>query len=185
MKLNKDNDTLAQDKILVLYLLNKIKKPISINELLKITTSIKQINYFYLKQFLLDLEKLEYIISYTKNDLIVYEITENGIYNLELLEDLLPGIVKLKADTKAKEIFDKTEKELSISAEYFPEGENKYIVKCKITENYSSLLELSIFAGSSTQAKKIAENWKNDYLNIYPQIIELLTKENNSKKDSI
>jgi len=178
MKLNADNETLAQEKILILYLINKINKPITVNELLKITDNIKEINYFYLQQFLLDLENLKYIVSYQKNELLVYEITKEGIYNLELLKDLLPGIIKLKIDTLAKELFDKLEDEVAVLAEYFPEGENKFIVKCKLIENHSTLLELSIFAGSINQAKTISQNWKNNCIEIYPKIIDLLTTNN-------
>lgn len=180
MKLNADNQTLAQEKILILYLINKINKPVTVNELLKITDNIKEINYFYLQQFLLDLETLNYIVSYQKDDLFVYEITKEGVYNLELLQDLLPGIIKLKIDTLSKELIDKVDDEISVSSEYFPEGKNKFIVKCKLTEKHSTLLELSVFAGSINQAKIISENWKNNCINIYPKIIELLTNENHN-----
>ena len=47
MKLNTDDQTLAESKILLLYILSKVGKPISHNELLELVTSIVDMNYFY------------------------------------------------------------------------------------------------------------------------------------------
>ena len=42
--------------------------------------------------------------------------------------DILPGIIKLKADTNLKKELEHTEEEYSIVAEYTPRSENNYIV---------------------------------------------------------
>lgn len=57
MKLSADNDTLAENKVLILYLLSVIEKPINNDALYRLTLSIQDINYFYFEQFLLDLEE--------------------------------------------------------------------------------------------------------------------------------
>ena len=64
MKLNSDEQTLAESKILLLYILSKVNKPISHNELLELVTSIVDMNYFYFEQFLLDLLEDNYIFTY-------------------------------------------------------------------------------------------------------------------------
>ena len=55
MKLTSDNETLAQNKVLILYILNTVNKPVNNDELLKLVLSITDMNYFYFQQFLLDL----------------------------------------------------------------------------------------------------------------------------------
>ena len=41
MKLTSDNETLAENKVLILYILNKIDKPVSNDELLQLVLSIE------------------------------------------------------------------------------------------------------------------------------------------------
>jgi len=177
MKLNQDNQTLAEGKILILYTLNQLNKPITNLELLKLILNIKEINYFYLQQFLLDLVNLNYIATYEDDNHWLYEITNEGKNILELTQDLLPGITKQKVDTSVNAILDNIQDKVSVSAEYSVESKNSFNVKCKIIESRSNLIEVSVLAGSKEQAKLIAENWKKNSLIIYPKIIDLLTQE--------
>ena len=91
--------------------------------------------------------------------------------------DILPGIIKLKADTNLKKELESTEEEYSVVAEYTPRSENNYIVFCKIIENSETVFEVKTFAGSSEQAQKIVNNWNNNATKIYPQILALLDSE--------
>ena len=52
-----DNNTtaLAENKVLILYILNQIQDGIIEDGLFKIITSINNVNYFYFKQVLTDL----------------------------------------------------------------------------------------------------------------------------------
>ena len=61
MELNSNAQTLAENKVLILYILNKIGKPISHNELLDLVISTSDMNYFYFEQFLLDLLENDYV----------------------------------------------------------------------------------------------------------------------------
>ena len=89
MKLNEDSETLAENKVLILYILNKLNKPIDNDSLLKLILPIQDMNYFYFQQFLLDLLENKYIIGYTKDDKTMYKITDLGIKTLSLTADCL------------------------------------------------------------------------------------------------
>ena len=67
MKLTSDNETLAENKVLILYILNKIDKPVNNDELLQLVLSAQDMNYFYFQQFLLDLLENKYIETYKEN----------------------------------------------------------------------------------------------------------------------
>ena len=68
MKLTSDNETLAENKVLILYILNKIDKPVNNDELLQLVLSAQDMNYFYFQQFLLDLLENKYIEVYDKDN---------------------------------------------------------------------------------------------------------------------
>lgn len=179
MKLNSDNQALAESKILLLYILDKVGKAISHNELLELVSTVSDMNYFYFQQFLLDLLEDNYITKYEKDETFLYELTENGKNALDLTIDIIPGISKLKVDSKFKESLDYVKDKFSISAEYFPITDKEFSVRCKIIENNNVLFDLQTHAGSKEQAKKIVENWNQKSTEIYPQILELLSKNYN------
>ena len=176
MKLTQDSETLAEKKALILYILDKVAKPISNDALLKLVISIDNMNYFYFQQFLLDLLENKYIINYTKGEESLYDLTKEGKQALSLVKDIIPGITKFRVDNSFKETLGNIQNEMSIESDFIPHSENDYSVKCKIIENNQILFELQVFAGSREQAKAISDNWNNNAEKIYPKILEILTK---------
>ena len=79
MKLTSDNETLAEGKVIILYILNKLPNPVSNESLYKLVLSINDMNYFYFQQFLLDLINNKHI--YRK------EIVHNYIYSINPIND--------------------------------------------------------------------------------------------------
>ncbi len=175
LKLTQNNETLAENKVLILYILNKIAKPITNNALYELVLAVQDMNYFYFQQFLLDLQETKYVICYTLDDETVYEITDVGKKALVLVEDLIPGIIKLKMEGNLKGNLNSIEERDSISAEYIPLSENEYKIKCKIVENNKNLFEVQLYAGSREQAKFIADNWQENAVSLYPQILKILS----------
>ena len=177
MKLASDDETLAENKVFILYVLNKANKPLTNDVLYRKVLAAVNMNYFYFQQFMLDLIEVGYIFSFQKEDQTLYQVTESGKRTLDLTLDLLPGIIKLKADTNLKPIIDSSEEEQSIVAEYTPLSENHYIITCKVVENNETVFEVKTFAGSREQAKDIVDNWQNNADTIYPKILDILTQK--------
>lgn len=177
LKLTSDSETLAENKVIILYILNKIGKSITNNALYELVLSVIDMNYFYFQQFILDLLETNYILKYDLDGSVVYEITDAGRSALDLVEDIIPGIIKLKMDGNLKNNLDTIEEENSIVSEYIPISENEYNVKCKIVENNKIIFELQTYAGSREQAKSISDNWEKNAENIYPKILKILNEQ--------
>ncbi len=174
-----DNTTaLAENKVLILYLLNQLNSGIIEDGLYKIIASINDVNYFYFKEVLTDLLDSKLVGIFTKDEEeSVLKITTEGKNALSLTQDILPGLLKLKADNVFKEELSSIAEETSIVAEFIPKNENDYTIKCKIIENNETIFEVKTFAGSRERAKKIVDNWNNNASKIYPQILDILLKE--------
>ena len=173
-----NNNSLAENKFLILYTLNTINRELTNNDLFKIISAINDINYFYFSDILIDLVNSKLIATYTKEEnQEIYEITTEGKNSLELTLDILTGIVKLKADHVFQKELNNIAEEKSITAEYIPENEKDYTVKCKIIENNKTVFEVRTFAGSNEQAKRIADNWRENANSIYPKIVKLLNED--------
>ena len=175
MSSNSDNiTTLAENKVLILYILYLLDKDIRQDDLFKIISSINDINYFYFKQIITDLIDSKLVGIYTKEEEQVIEITTEGKNAYLLTKDVLPGILKLKADNVFQREFSSIEDESSIIAEFIPKNENEYTVKCKIVENNETIFEVRTFAGSRDRAKQIVDNWNKNASSIYPKILNML-----------
>ena len=132
-----DNITaLAENKVLILYTLSQIQNGLSNDGLYKIISSINDVNYFYFKEVLTDLLDSKLVGMFTKDeeDESVLKITSEGKNALSLTIDVLPGILKLKADNVFQKEFSSIADETSIIAEFIPRSENDYTIKCKVIE---------------------------------------------------
>ena len=134
LKLTQDSEVLAENKVLILYILNKLGMPITNDSLLRLVLNVIDMNYFYFQQFLLDLLENKYISCFEKEGKNVYQITESGKNALNLTNSILPGIIKLKIDTSFENNLKETEEQESITAEFTPISESEYTVTCKINE---------------------------------------------------
>lgn len=177
MKLSSDSETLAENKVLILYILNKVGKSISNDSLLNLVLAVTDMNYFYFQQFLLDLIENKYIVSYNKDNSTLYEITDFGKETLTLTQDIIPGIIKLRVDSNFKDELSSFENKHSVVAEYIPRSEDNYTVTCKIVDNNDTIFEVKTFAGSREKAKDIVDNWNNNADKMYPAILDILTNK--------
>ena len=180
------NKSLAQDKVLILYVLSNVKTDVTESDIFKIISPVNNINYFYFKQILADLVDSKLVQTYTKDEdadekQVLYKLTFDGQNSLNLTIDVLPGLLKLKIDNVLKNELNNIISEDSIVTEYIPENENSYTVKCKIVENNKTIFEVRTIAGSNEHAKFIADNWKENASVIYPKILELITGKVDNK----
>ena len=102
MSSNSDNTTtLAENKVLILYILNLINGEIRQDNLFEIISSINNINYFYFKQVLTDLIDSNLVGTYTKEEEPLIRITSEGKNAYILTKAVLPDITKLKAKLRS------------------------------------------------------------------------------------
>lgn len=177
-----DNTTaLAENKVLILYILNQVPNGLSDDGLYKIISSINNVNYFYYKEVLSDLSDSKLVGMFTKDEEeeSVLKITSEGKNALSLTIDVLPGILKLKADNVFKKEFSSIAEETSVIAEFIPRSENDYTIKCRVIEKNETIFEVKTFAGSRERAKKIVDNWNKNASKIYPKILDLLLEDEN------
>ena len=105
------NQKLAEDKVLILYLLNKINNEIKNDNLYNIVSLSEDINYFYYQELITDLKNNNLIIFISQDDCNLLKLSSEGKQAYELTKSLLPGLLKLKADTVLKEQIPNIEEE--------------------------------------------------------------------------
>lgn len=174
MKLTSDKEELAENKVLILYILSKLNKPISNAELLDLVQSIIDMNYFYFQQFLADLKENRYLIEFEQEKEKFYAITTSGRETIKLTIDMLPGSIKDKIDDTLNKTLKDIEDEEAIYADFFPSKENEFMICCGVKENNKKVFEVQVYSSSRENSINIMENWKKNAGTLYPKIVGLL-----------
>jgi predicted transcriptional regulator len=168
---------LAENKLLLLYILNKIKFPISKNQLTEIILENNFINYFTLQHYLTELNAAAFVQHSEKEGKHRILITEKGIKVLTLFENRLPEDKLQIINSYLKNKLHKIKNELAVTADYTIESSSSYIVNLKAVEDDSILIDLKLNVPSNKQAIHICNNWKEHSSQIYNDIIKLLYKD--------
>ncbi|MBU5485449.1 DUF4364 family protein [Clostridium sp. MSJ-11] len=166
---------LAENKLLLLYIFDKIKLPITNNQVTQIVLENNFINYFTLQQYLSELISSNFL-NYTKNESKQrLQITEKGKKVLFLFGNRISknklDIVHAYLDKEITNI----KKEVTILSDYTIEDDDKYIVNLKALENDTVLIDVKLSVPSNNEARDICNKWKNNSSELYKTIINLLT----------
>jgi len=164
------------NKLIILYLLSQVKIPLSLSQITQIILERGYTNYFSLQQYLNELQKSTFITTTKQSNTSFFEITDKGTETLNFFSSRIPDFTRKDLDKFIEGNWRQLRSELSIQADYTPTQSNEYIVNCKVTENNSTLIELSISVGSKKQAIEFCNKWKADASTLYSEILQIMSK---------
>ncbi len=165
---------LAENKLLMLYVLKSIKNPISNTQLTEIILENNFINYFTFQQYLSELEESKFVEYHDVNDKKLLILTEKGDNVLSLFQDRISPSKMSTINDYIKEKIESIKKELTIHSDYTLGANDSFIVNLKAVEDDSLLMELKLSVPSKNQATSICAKWKDNPSEIYTNIISLL-----------
>ncbi|MCX8129353.1 MAG: DUF4364 family protein [Clostridia bacterium] len=171
------NRELAENKLILLYILEKINMPVSNLQITKLILENKFMNYFLLQQFLNELSENGFLSTELVEDKTFYAITSSGRQTLEYFTSLIPFGIKGRIDDTITSIRKNIKNETLITADFTPESEKEFVVSCKVNEDNFSLIDLKITVGTRNDARTICDNWKKNSQAIYAEIIDSLIKK--------
>jgi DNA-binding PadR family transcriptional regulator len=170
------SEDLTINKLILLYLLSEVKMPLSLSQITQIILERGYTNYFSFQQYLNELDNSNFITITRENNTSYYEITEKGLEALNFFSSRIPSAIITELKQYIESNWRKLKSELDIHAEYIPVKQTEYMVKCKVNENDSTLIELNICVGSKKQAIELCSNWTENASILYEQILDILTK---------
>lgn len=170
-------EKLAESKLAILYLLDRMGIPMSKGQLSQFALETNYINYFSFQSYLSDLvedKSLKEVEDYGK---LVYVNTSDGKKLLELFIHRIPDDIKEKIDQYVEKTKSKVKREYEAKATYIHIGEDNYLITCGIYEEEKKLLEVKMTVATKEQAAVVMHNWKTKTDTLYFDIItELLEK---------
>lgn len=159
---------LAENKLILLYILNKIKSPLSNSLLTEIVLENNLINYFHLQQYISELIDSGFIIINENKQF--YSISKQGKNVLDFFNNRISDKKKnIINDYFLKNNYIITNQKIS-NAEFYKDENNSYIINCVLDENDKHIIELKLYASSKSEAKQICQKWKLNAEEIYKKI---------------
>lgn len=167
-----NTEELAQNKLLLLYIIKKASYSFSKVELTEFILSKEYMNYFLIQQYLLELLESKFIKMDTSGEEKIL-LLEKGDLALDYFESKIPLTFKEDLDKvyKSEQIIKKRESQ--VVSEYFKKENDQYTVNLKLVENEETLFSLYLNVASPTQAESICNTWKNDPDKIYQGIVNM------------
>ena len=164
---------LAENKLLMLYVLKSIHEPISNTQLTEIILENNFINYFTFQQYLSELEEAKFVEYHKTNDKNLLLLTKQGDNVLSLFKSRLSPAKTAIIVQYIKDKIESIKKELTIHADYTLGDNDSFIVDLKAVENQALLMELKLSVPSKNQAVSICNKWKDNPSEIYNSIINI------------
>ena len=165
---------LAENKLLVLYVIKSLRQAISKTQLTEIILENNFINYFTLQQYISELETAKFVEYIEKNDKKLITITTKGENVLSIFNDRISPIKRDIIDNYISKTIDSIKKELTIHSDYTIEKNNSFIVDLKALEDETLLIDLKISVPTKKQATSLCNRWKENPSDIYTKIVQVL-----------
>lgn len=168
---------LAEYKLILLYLIDNFESPLSNVEIMEIVLENKFMDYFVFQEILSELCSNGLIISDSLNNKTYYSTTLEGKKSLTFFKSAIPSRVLHKIDTLIN--IQKKDKKLDsfIFADFEESSDDGYNIHCRVCHDSKYLIDLKLTSADNNTASSICYNWKKYFQEIYPEIIEILTKK--------
>lgn len=175
----KDSQTV---KILLCYLLYRIKKPVDSEHLYDIAVTSGIINYFLYQ------DAIEYLISNnsisveTSGENKIYTLTEKGISCAQTLREYTPKLYRDTIVRAALKYLAKIKYENEVKIDYI-KLEKGYYVHCRCPDIDNDLLDLKLYAPDLTQAEMLGKNIMLNPAGFYSRILDIALNNSEEKFD--
>ena len=179
---------IASNKLIILYLLIKLKPAVNSTQLTKIILDYHYMDFFSFRQHLNELTVSGFVTSSSPDGehgitkQCVYSVSKDGEELFEELKELMPSVEKNRIDRTIGNVFRQVREEIAVTADYIPEDKHRNTVCLKITEGSTVIMQIELLTGSKKDARMLCNNWKSHTQTLYSQIVDTLIGVNSSEE---
>jgi len=165
-------------KILILFILRRVVKPVPFDALTELTLSDDAISYFDYTECVSELVKTEHIRI--KDD--KYSITEKGARNGEVLEDNLPYPVRIRAETATIAFHSSMNRNAMIKTTHDTNPDGGYTVSLVLSDGIGDIMSMELYTANEQQATSLEKGFRDKAESIYNAVIELILEKKDVKQ---
>ena len=168
----------TENKLLILYLINKMDLPLSRSRISDYFTENQFMDYYTVQETLAELVDSLYLDAAIDDNVTRYTVTGEGLQTLEFFEKHIPIPKRAKINQFIKENRRDIKREFEKTVIFFHNTvHNDFIIKCGVYDEDQMLMELSISVDTREQARMIETNWNKNAKTLYGDIIQTLVRD--------
>ena len=162
-------------KLMILFMLQNAEKPLSNSFILDYILEQENNDYFRLQEAVSDLEEGGLIDKNVIGNRSYYQITESGSETLSYMQPDLPDSVRKNILNHLKMHHQELRHEILTPADLYPTGQGTACtVRCRIIEDGTQLLDISLTMPSKEAALAVCRSWPMKSQTIYEKLMEEL-----------
>ncbi len=161
-------------KFLVLYIMARAAGPLTLTDLLEMTSFDPGVNYFELCEAMSDLVRTEHL---TLDGEDRYSITDKGRENGAVCESSLACSVRYHADRALSKVNAVLRRDAQVRASLIPRAGGSYTLKLVLEDEYDAVMTLELIVAEREQAKQMARRFKADAEALFHQVVGFLLEE--------
>lgn len=161
-------------KLIILYMLNKVKFPLTNAQLSRFFLDNDYTDYFTLQKVLSELTESHLISIETIRSTSYYHITSDGGETLGFFVNRIPGAIMDDMDSFLMKNKYELRNEVGTIADYYKSTNQDYIVHCQVKEGKSTLIELNVSVPTKEDASAMCSKWKDSSQEIYAFVMKSL-----------
>lgn len=167
-------DTTTLYKLIILKMLEQAASPLTGSQISEFILGKEYTNYFTLQQVLSDLQNAGLIDLSSQPGTSLFRITAAGTDTLNYFQGKLSDAILQDIRNFLKEKEVDIRNVLSVSTDYFPGTDSNLLVRCRVQEKNSTLVDLTLSVPSEKEAEAICANWKEKNQEIYAYLMKSL-----------
>lgn len=161
-------------KLIVLYMLEKVDFPLTNGQISEFILDKGYTTYFKLQQALSEMVDSRFLHEEVTHNRTLYHLTDEGRETIQFFSNELSSAIKNDIDIFMKEHKYELKNEVSVRADYFPNANQEFSVRCQVIENNINLIDLTLAVPSEHEAQLIANNWRQRNEDIYALLMKNL-----------
>ncbi len=135
-------------------------------------------DYFSVQQYLAELVDAGWLEKSREQNHTRYTLTDEGEETVNYFLNHISEHAKTEINTYVQENSKRIRAEYAVTANYFPEINDDFLVKCGLNDdNGNVLMEVSVSVVSKQQALAICRNWRKNVSHLYGSILTSLVKD--------
>ena len=158
-------------KLIVLYMLRKLDFPLTNGQISEFVLEKGYTNYFTLQQAISEIVEAGFLREENTHKRTFYHLTEEGAETIQFFKNNISQAIQNDIDTFLVEKRYELRNEVSVKADFYPNKNQEYSVRCQILENGSPMIELTVTVPTEEEASTVANNWNQRNQEIYAQIM--------------
>ena len=156
-------DTLSLYKLIILKMLEQVEYPLTNSQITEFILDKEYTNYFTVQQALSEMDETGLVNVTTKRN-----------NTLEFFGNKISDAILTDIHNYLEEHKIAIREALSTTADYFVGNNGEYVVRCRVREQDSNLIDLTFQVPSKKQAESACSHWAEKSQNIYATIMKEL-----------